>query len=65
MARVRKWCRRFSFGRFRRVFCFAKKRWICRGVSTSVEREQAGQDGRVGQETGDRRGIPDEAGWAF
>ena len=48
---------------------FCKKRPICRGVSTSVEGRQAGQDGRVGQKMGDgrqetegRRGNPDLVG---
>ena len=39
-------------------FVLQKKRAICRGVSTSVEGRQAGQDGqdeRIGQKTGDRR----------
>jgi len=36
-------------------FVLQKNRAICRGVSTSVEGRQAGQDGRVGQKTGDRR----------
>ena len=40
---------------------------ICRGVSTSVERRQAGQNGRVGaedrrQETEERRRNPDLVG---
>jgi len=57
-------------------FVLQKKRAICRGVSTSVEGRQAGQDGRVGQkaegrrqetesrrqETEDRRGNPDLVG---